>query len=75
MDGELHYWDITFDMSNADQVYTALNEIQPDMHTVGRNWLPQPFAEEKRTTMVELTEADALLFCIKANVKIERLDK
>ena len=66
---ELHYWNITFDTSNAALLYEALNELQPGLHNVGG------LRVTPITTMIELREEDALLLGLKANVRIERLDK
>ena len=73
---ELHYWNITFKISDAKVLYETLNDMQPGIHCAYR---PEQWSyiigSDERTTMVEFSEEDAFLLGLRANVRIERIDK
>ena len=71
-DDSMLLWNITFTAENQEELYNALNNFYPGYYIVGRS------AKQYHTgltTMVALTEEEAVIIRLTTGATIERLEK
>ena len=70
---ELQLWNVTFTAENQERLYAALNNFYPDYYMAGRS--PRKYNHVGVTTMVALTEEEAVIISLTTGVLIEKVER
>ena len=67
-------WNVTYKLGDENVFIEAMNNLRPDdFRNKRREWKSDHMRNELTTTMVEMTEEEALIMSLTVQLKIERL--
>lgn len=74
-----HFWNVTFLSNDANEFYEYMNTLNPGSYNIKsgstyiKNWYPDRH-DVTETTMIELSEEEALALVLAAKVKLQKLE-
>lgn len=66
-------WNITYKLVDEPVLLETMNKLRPDSYNVRRKYGPN-LQNMTVSTMVELTEEEAFVVTLTANIQVERLE-